>query len=89
MSLKVVAEFAPRENHCVKQLLDLWVARLGVGQDFADVVHRPLNWRCVPLLRAFHHDDSADHLGGRSHLEVQRLAVLRQYEDWRVGEGRL
>jgi hypothetical protein len=43
-----VAEFAPREDHCVKQLLDLWVARLGVGQDFADVVHRPLNRQVCP-----------------------------------------
>jgi hypothetical protein len=43
MGLEVVAKLAPRENHCVEQLLDLWVARLGVGQDFADVVHRPLN----------------------------------------------
>jgi hypothetical protein len=40
-----------RENHCVKQFLDLWVARLGLRQDVADVVHQPLNWQSVPLLR--------------------------------------
>jgi hypothetical protein len=33
-----VAELVPRKDHCVEQLLDLWVARLGLGQDFADVV---------------------------------------------------
>jgi hypothetical protein len=65
-----VAEFASRENHCVKQLLDLWVARLGLGQDFADVVHRPLDWQSMPFLRAFHHDNGANHLGGRGHVEV-------------------
>jgi hypothetical protein len=89
VSLEVVAEFAPRENHCVKQLLNLRVDRLGVGQNLADVVHRPLNWQCVPLLRAFHHDDGADHLGGRNHVEVQRLAVLRRCEDRGMGKGRL
>jgi hypothetical protein len=39
MGLEVVAEFAPRENHYIEKLLDLWVARLSVGQDFTDVVH--------------------------------------------------
>jgi hypothetical protein len=48
MGLEVVAEFAPRENHCVEQLLDLWVARLGVGQDFADVVHRRRTGKASP-----------------------------------------
>jgi hypothetical protein len=86
MSLEVVAEFASREYHHVKQLLDLWVARLGFGQDFADVVHRPLDWQGVPLLRALHYDDGADHLGGRGHVEVQRFAVLRRCEDWGVGK---
>jgi hypothetical protein len=26
----------------------LRVARLGVGQDFADVIHRPLNYKACP-----------------------------------------
>jgi hypothetical protein len=70
VGLEVVAEFAPRENHCVEQLLDLWVARLGVGQDFTDVIHRPLNRQTVPFLRALHNDHGADYLGSRSHVEV-------------------
>jgi hypothetical protein len=84
-----VVEFVPREHHCVEQLLDLWVARLGVGQDFADVIHRSLNRQGVSLLRAFHHDHGTDHLGGRSHVEVQGLAVSRRCEDRGVGKGRL
>jgi hypothetical protein len=67
----------------------LRVARLGVRQDFADVVHRPLNRQGVSLLRALHHDHGTDHLGGRSHVEVQRLAVLRRCKDRGVGKGRL
>jgi hypothetical protein len=89
MSLEVVAEFASREYHCVKQLLDLWVARLGFGQDFTDVVHRPLDGQRVPLLRALYYDDGADHLGSCDHVEVQRFAILRWCEDWGMGKGRL
>jgi hypothetical protein len=89
MSLEVVVEFAPREDHCVKQLLDLWVARLGFGQDLANVVHRPLDRQGMPLLRALYYNDGADHLGGRSHVEVQRFAVLRRCKNWGAGERRL
>jgi hypothetical protein len=70
VSLEVVAELAPREDHRVEQLLDLWVARLGLGQYIADVVHRPLDRQSVPFLNSLHHDNDADHLGGRSHVEV-------------------
>jgi hypothetical protein len=84
-----VTEFAPRENHCVKELLDLWVARLGFIQDFADVVYRPLDLQGMPFLRALYYDDGADHLGGRCYVEVQRFIVLRRCKDWGVGERRL
>jgi hypothetical protein len=30
----------------------------------------------VAFLRSLYHDDRADHLGGRSYVEVQRFAVL-------------
>jgi hypothetical protein len=70
VSLEVVAEFASREDHCVKQLLDLWVARLGFGQDFADIVHRLLDRQGVPLLHVLYYDDGADHLGCRGYVEV-------------------
>jgi hypothetical protein len=43
----------------------------------------------VPLLRALYHDDGADHLGGHSHVEVQRFAVLRWCKNWGAGERRL
>jgi hypothetical protein len=82
VSLEVVTEFTPREDHCVKQLLDLWVARLGLGQDFADVVHWPLDQQGVPLLCALYHDDGANHLGGRGYVEVQRFAVLGRLDQF-------
>jgi hypothetical protein len=43
----------------------------------------------VPLLCVLYYDDSADHLGGRGYVEVQRLAVLRRCKDRSVSEGRL
>jgi hypothetical protein len=44
VSLEIVPELAPRQDHCVEQLLDLRIARLGLGQYLADVVYRPLHW---------------------------------------------
>jgi hypothetical protein len=41
----------------------------------------------VSFLRALYHDHGTDHLGSRSHVEVQRLAALRWREDGGVGEG--
>jgi hypothetical protein len=86
MSLEVVAELAPHEDHRVKQLLDLRITCLRFGQNLADVVDRPLDWQGVPLLHALYHDDGADHLGGHGYVEVQRLAVLRWRKDRGVGE---
>jgi hypothetical protein len=43
----------------------------------------------VPFLRTLYHDDRADHLGGCGNVKVQRLAILGQSEDRRVGERRL
>jgi hypothetical protein len=39
----------------------------------------------MAFFRSLHNDDRADHLGGRSDVEVQRLAALRRREDRRVG----
>jgi hypothetical protein len=38
----------------------------------------------VPFLRALHHDNGADHLGGCGHVELLGFAVLRWREDWGV-----
>jgi hypothetical protein len=89
VSLEVVTEFAPREDHYVEQLLDMWITRLCLGQNLVDVIYRPLDWQGVPLLRALYYDDSADHLSGRGDVEVQRLAVLRRRKNRGVGERRL
>jgi hypothetical protein len=43
VSLEVVIELAPREDHRVEQLLDLRITFLCLGQNLADVVYRPLD----------------------------------------------
>jgi hypothetical protein len=73
-----VTELAPREDHCVEQLLDLRITRPGLGQNLTNVVYRPLDWQGMPLPHSLYHDDDADHLGGCGDVEVQRLAVLRR-----------
>jgi hypothetical protein len=48
-----------------------------------------LDWKGMAVFRSLHYDDRANHLGGRSDIEVQRFAVLRRREDRCVGERRL
>jgi hypothetical protein len=38
MRLEVVSQLSSCQNHCVEQLLDLWVADFGLGKHFADEV---------------------------------------------------
>jgi hypothetical protein len=44
VSLEVVVELTPHEDHYVEQLLYLRIASLGLGQYLADVVYRSLDW---------------------------------------------
>jgi hypothetical protein len=86
VSLEVVMELAPREDHCVEQLLDLRITRLCLEQNLADVIYRPLNWQVVPLLLTLYYNDSADDLSGRGDVEVQRLTILRRRQNRGMGE---
>jgi hypothetical protein len=49
MRLEVVSQLPPRQDHRVQQLLNLWVADLGLGQYLTDEVDRPLDGQCMPL----------------------------------------
>jgi hypothetical protein len=62
--LKVVAQLPPGDEDSVQELLDLWVACLGVGQDFTNEVDQTLDFEAVTLLLLFHHD------GGTYYLSV-------------------
>jgi hypothetical protein len=70
VGLEVVPQLAPCEHHRVELLLNLRISCLDLGQHLADVVYRPLDWQGVVFLRSLYYDDCADHLGGRSNVEV-------------------
>jgi hypothetical protein len=42
-----VSQLPPRQDHRIQQLLDLWVANLGLGEYLADEVDWPLNGQCM------------------------------------------
>jgi hypothetical protein len=53
----------------VQELLDLGVASLGIGQDFAYEVYRVLHLEGMPLLLPLHDYSGADHLHHRCNVE--------------------
>ena len=68
MGLEVVTQLAPSQDYRVQQFLDMRIPCLGLGQHFADVVHRPLDKQSMTLLLSFHYDHRADHLDRRSYV---------------------
>jgi hypothetical protein len=84
--LEVVPELPLTDEHSVEELLDLRVADLGVGEDFADEVHGPLHSMCVPFFLSFDHDGSANRERCRCDVEEERLLGSRGGEDWRDGQ---
>jgi hypothetical protein len=56
-----VAQFPSGDEDNIQELLDLWVACLGVGQDFTDEVDQALDFDSVTLL-SFHHDDGTPYM---------------------------
>jgi hypothetical protein len=63
-----VSQLPPRQNHRVQQLLNLWVADLGLGQYLTDEVDRPLDGQCMSFFSSLNHDRDADHLSGSVHV---------------------
>jgi hypothetical protein len=60
--LEVVAHLSSGEEDSAQELLDLWVACLGVGQDFIDEVDWTLDFEGVTLLLPFHYDGDTHYL---------------------------
>ena len=57
-----MSQLPPRQDHRVQQLLNLWVADLGLGQYLTDEVDRPLDGQCMPLFSSLNHNRGANHL---------------------------
>jgi hypothetical protein len=62
MRLEVVLQLSSCQDHCVEQLMDLWVASFGLGKYFTDEVDWPLDGQCMPFFSSLDYDRGADHL---------------------------
>ena len=84
-----MSQLPPCQDHSIQQLLNLWVADLGLGQHFADEVDRPLNGQCMPFLLPFDHNRGANHLSGRGDVDQEGFSVRRGHQDRRLCKERL
>jgi hypothetical protein len=60
--LKVVAQLPPGDEDSIQELLDLWIACLGVRKDFTDEVDWTLDFEGMTFLLPFHCDSDTHHL---------------------------
>jgi hypothetical protein len=84
MRLEVVSQLSPCQNHCVEQLLDLWVADLGLGKHFADEVDWPLDEQCMPFFSSLDYDRGADHLSVCGYVDQEGFSCSGGHQDGRV-----
>jgi hypothetical protein len=89
MSLEVVSQLPPCQNHRAQQLLDLRVADLGLGEHLADEVDWPLNGQCMPLFLPLDHNRGANHLSGRGDVDQEGFSGSWGHQDRRIREERL
>src|SRR5688572_9418018 len=89
MRLEVVSQLPSRQDHCIQQLLNLWVADLGLGQYLADEVNWPLNGQCMPFLLPLDHNRGANHLSGRDDVDQEGFSIRRGHQDRRLRKERL
>src|SRR5688500_7323124 len=89
MRLEVVSQLPSRQDHRLQQLLNLWVADLGLGQYLTDEVEWPLDGHCMPLCSSLNHDRSADHLSGSGDVDQEGFSDSGGHQDGRVREERL
>jgi hypothetical protein len=89
MRLEVVSQLPPRQDHCVQQLLNLWVADLGLRQYLTDEVDWPLDGQCMPLFSSLNHNRGANRLSGSGNVDQEGFFGGRRHQDGRVREERL
>jgi hypothetical protein len=89
MRLEVVSQLSPCQDHCVEQLLDLWVANFGLGKHFADEVDWPLDGQCMPFFSSLDYGRSADHLSSRGYVDQEGFSCGGGHQDGCVRKERL
>jgi hypothetical protein len=89
MRLEVVSQLPPCQDYRVQQLLNLWVADLGLGQYLTDEVDWPVDGQCMPLFSSLNHDRGANHLSGGGDVDREGFSGGGRHQDGRVREERL
>ena len=84
-----MSQLPPRQDHRVQQLLNLWVADLGLGQYLTDEVDWPLDGQCVPLFSSLDHNRGANHLSGRGDVDQEGFSASWRHPDKHLCEERL
>ena len=84
-----MSQLPPRQDHCIQQLLNLWVADLGLGQYLADEVDWPLNGQCMPFLLPLDHNRGANHLSGSGDVDQEGFSISWGHQDRRLCKERL
>jgi hypothetical protein len=83
-----MSQLLPRQDHCVQQLLNLWVADLGFGQYLTDEVDWPRDGQCMPLFSSLDHNRGANHLSSRGDIDQEGFTGSGGHQDGRVREER-
>jgi hypothetical protein len=78
MLLKIVLEILLSNKNGVQELLYLEISGLHVCEDLTNEVNRLLERECTPLLLPFDDEHQTDHQDTPSHVEQERLLVLRR-----------
>jgi hypothetical protein len=81
-----MSQFAPSQDYCVQEFLDLWVASLCFGQYLTNEVHRHLNNQGMSFLLPFDYNRNTDHLSGCDDVEQEAFPFGGWHQDRRVGE---
>jgi hypothetical protein len=81
MRLEVVSQLSLCQDHCVEQLLDLWVASFGLGKHFTDEVDQSLDGQCMPFFSSLDYDRGADHLSSRGYVDQQGFSCSEGHQD--------
>jgi hypothetical protein len=84
-----VSRLSTCQNYHVQQLLNLWVADLGLGQYLTDEVNRPLDGQCVPFFSSLDHDHGADHLSGSGYVDQEGFSGSGGHQDGGACKERL
>ena len=82
--LEVMFQLLTRHEHPKNQLLPMWVALLGEGEDLADEIHRCLDGAFLSFFLSLDNYCHAGYFGIGRNVQEHRFLVCRSRQHWRV-----